>query len=287
MPTPHAQPVAPAQIYTVGPRESNGIGIAGFIFALLGIVTIGLLSPIAVVLSLIGLGRAPRGWAAFGLILGLLGCLVWVVGGIALVIAAVATAGFVGAGSVAMLAMFEPEQVEITGDMARTAIALRLHVEQHEALPDTLDDLGLRPATRIDPWGTPYRYTVEVDGDPGFDLVSFGPDATPDTDDDIHLTRLDRAWEHAMDDFGAQMQSLENNPALREMFEGRRNHTDWFDDRAWRPVRGERAVIVESADQRKVLLEDEITRLQQMINELERSIADDLAARDEPKGARD
>src|SRR5438105_4112972 len=53
--------------------RTNGLGIAGFIISLLAIPTLGLLSPVALLLSLIALLRRPRGFAFAGFIIGLLG----------------------------------------------------------------------------------------------------------------------------------------------------------------------------------------------------------------------
>ena len=45
-------------------RETNGLGVAGFVVSLAGLLlTGGLLSPVGVVISLIALGRRPRGFA--------------------------------------------------------------------------------------------------------------------------------------------------------------------------------------------------------------------------------
>src|SRR4051794_22552278 len=53
--------------------RTNGLGIAAFIISLLAIPTLGLLSPIALLLSMIALLRRPRGFAFAGFVLGLLG----------------------------------------------------------------------------------------------------------------------------------------------------------------------------------------------------------------------
>lgn len=56
------------------PPRTNGLGIAGFIISLVGLVfTLGFLCPIGLLLSFIALFRAPRGFAAAGFILGLIG----------------------------------------------------------------------------------------------------------------------------------------------------------------------------------------------------------------------
>ena len=54
---------------------NNGLAIAGFVVSILGIITCGVLAPIGLLLSLIGLVRPPRGFAVAGVVVGLLGCL--------------------------------------------------------------------------------------------------------------------------------------------------------------------------------------------------------------------
>jgi hypothetical protein len=75
-------------------RSRNRLGIAGFVCSLLGIVTLGLLSPLAFLLSAIALRKRPRGYAWAGTALGLVGTALLVVvvalGGFALVFLAFA-----------------------------------------------------------------------------------------------------------------------------------------------------------------------------------------------------
>ena len=70
-------PAATATVVAQGP-QSNGLGVAGFVLSLLGLFSCGILSPIGVILSLLGITKQPRGLAIAGLILGLVGmvCLV-------------------------------------------------------------------------------------------------------------------------------------------------------------------------------------------------------------------
>lgn len=59
-------------------RKSNGWGVAGFIASLVALFfTLGLLSPIGLILSFIGLFKRPRGLAFVGFLLGLAGTLFW------------------------------------------------------------------------------------------------------------------------------------------------------------------------------------------------------------------
>ncbi len=54
--------------------DSNGMGIAGFVCSLVGLVACaGVLCPIGLILSAIGMQREPRGLAIAGLIIGIVG----------------------------------------------------------------------------------------------------------------------------------------------------------------------------------------------------------------------
>ena len=59
--------------------SSNGLGIAGFVLSLLGLVSCGLLAPVGVVLSLFALRREPRGFAVAGLVIGLVALCGWTI----------------------------------------------------------------------------------------------------------------------------------------------------------------------------------------------------------------
>ncbi len=53
----------------VNREPSNGLGTAGFVTSLVAIVTCGLLSPIALILSLVGLFKKPKGFAIAGTVI--------------------------------------------------------------------------------------------------------------------------------------------------------------------------------------------------------------------------
>jgi len=85
-PPPNAsQPYYSHQPPAYKPR-SNGFGVAGLVFGILGIFTCGILSPIGLLLSFLGMFKAPRFAASVGLIISFLGSLV--IGGIAIAIIA-------------------------------------------------------------------------------------------------------------------------------------------------------------------------------------------------------
>jgi hypothetical protein len=56
------------------PRPTNSLGVAGLTTSIIGIFTCGTFSPIGLLLSLIGLAKAPRGNAIAGSIIGAVGC---------------------------------------------------------------------------------------------------------------------------------------------------------------------------------------------------------------------
>ena len=63
---------------TIGDRSPDfdlrsTVGVTGMIFGLLSVMTCGILSPIALVLSLAGLARPPRGYAVAGIVLSFVG----------------------------------------------------------------------------------------------------------------------------------------------------------------------------------------------------------------------
>ena len=61
------------------PASSNGLGIAGFVVSLVGLVTcFWIICPIGLALSFFAMFRRPRGMAIAGFILGLLGSL-WII----------------------------------------------------------------------------------------------------------------------------------------------------------------------------------------------------------------
>ncbi len=59
--------------------RSNGLGVAGFVTSLVGLLTCGVLSPFGLMLSVPALVRGPRGFAMAGTVLGLIGTL-WIAG---------------------------------------------------------------------------------------------------------------------------------------------------------------------------------------------------------------
>jgi hypothetical protein len=189
-------------------RESNGLGVAGFFIALIGLfIPTGIIALLGLLISLAALGRPPRGFAAMGVVIGLIGSVVW------LAITGLVVVGGLAAGVVAILAvaamfiMTQPEILEVTSDMFNVTIAAVEYEEQNGNLPEDLAALSLGVTTLTDPWGNPYRYRL-ANHDPGFDVMSNGADGLADTDDDLALSRINVIWEDAFEGFGEKMEEF-------------------------------------------------------------------------------
>lgn len=182
---------------SVESQPSNGLAIAGFVCSLIGFLTMGTLSLVGLILSLVALGKpGRRGLAIGGIILGVLGLCGWA---IALVIAGASILAALGIMAVGV-AVLQAEGLEISMDMGQIVFKLDEFERRSGALPDDLSGLELRDSVLIDPWGNNYRYEL-IDDEPGFDIISNGEDGQPETDDDIYLSRLKEYWEGAWEDF--------------------------------------------------------------------------------------
>lgn len=202
------QPYMQPQVMVMPVPQTNGLGVFGFFVALIGLfIPTGIVSLLGLVLSLSAIGRAPRGFATMGVVLGLLGTVFWLV----IMILAVAL-GVVGLAVAAIgigvcFMLVNPEVVETTTDMANVAIAAEDYKKHNGSLPDTIDEMDLSVVVMTDPWGGPYKFVL-ADVEHGFDVISGGPDGVFDTDDDVTLNRLDRIWGEAVADFGEKMEEF-------------------------------------------------------------------------------
>lgn len=184
------------------PVDSNGLGIAGFVISLVGLCSGGVLSPIGLIISLIAVGRPPRGFAIAGIILGALGScgilltlLIFPFVLVALLAAAGATAG-----AVALAAALGIPEFQAQLEMGLLSNAVAEYERQEGQLPTTLGDLERAGyldqydeqdfKVLVDHWGNPYEYEV-VEPDPAdpdaprFRLYSRGEDGQAGTQDDI------------------------------------------------------------------------------------------------------
>ena len=165
--------------------ETNGLGLAGFIVSLVGLCSGGLLSPIGLILSLIALGRCPRGFAIAGVVIGALGsCGIL----ISLLVLPFVLVGMLAAGgALYAIEAFVSEEKFAAWELAIVASDIEQYEETNGALPSSLDDLG-EPGyegARDDPWDQPYVFEAAPDTPEGFRVFSIGPDGLPGTPDDI------------------------------------------------------------------------------------------------------
>jgi len=140
------------------PRPSgNGMGIAGFVISLVGLLTCGILCPLGLIFSLIGLGKQPKGLAIAGTVIGALGSLL-----------------LVGILTVGM------PMIKTVIRFAEATHAIETYHEEHGEYPDEEEVQSL--LTEPDGWGTPFRYRRTPDG---YEITSAGMDRKFDTSDDI------------------------------------------------------------------------------------------------------
>jgi hypothetical protein len=188
--------------------QRNGLGAFAFFLALVGLfVPTGIVALLALMLGLAAVGRAPRGLATGAVIIGLLGCAIWLV-----VMLGLAAAGFVAAIAAAVFAaaafaVLQPEAIEITSDMVNTVAAVEAYEREHGVPAADLEALSLGVATSTDPWGGAYRL-VRLEDEREVDLVSSGPDGIFDTGDDVRLSGLGQMWEAALDSFDERLEEL-------------------------------------------------------------------------------
>lgn len=159
--------------------QSNGLGLAGFIVSLVGLLACGgLICPVGAIMSAFALKREPRGFAIAGLILGLIGSAWMIVAVFVIGLGAIAAAIGLGA------ALYAGE-VALDANSIREAI--NTQVAAGETAPAALDDVkGIKEEWKTDKWGHAYHFTL-ADDKKSFTLVSDGPDGKPSTLDDIKL----------------------------------------------------------------------------------------------------
>jgi hypothetical protein len=166
-PIPPALPPAPQS------PPSNGLGLAGFIVSLVGLIlTCGILCPVGLVLSLFGLRKEPRGFAIAGTVIGGIGTLfaVVVVGAIVMLVVEGKEAVLHGAGG-QLQTVFALTEAEQTIEMERT---------EKGRLPDEAHGNALIAEIR-DGWKRKLRYEPHDDT---FTIRSAGPDGVFGNGDD-------------------------------------------------------------------------------------------------------
>jgi hypothetical protein len=162
------------------PARSNGLGIAGFVVSLVGLISCGALSPVGLLLSFIAVFKRPRGFALAGLILGVIGC-IWAI--IALVFGLFALVlGGLGIAKVAPMVQTEIRMVQV-------AEVVAAHKGADGSVPTDLSTLTeLSSEDRKDAWGHLLRVVPKAAGE--FDIVSDGPDGIAGTSDDLKSSTI-------------------------------------------------------------------------------------------------
>jgi hypothetical protein len=166
---------------------ANTLGLAGFVTSLIGfVVTGGLLCPIGLLLSLIALRRAPRGFAIAGVVIGVLGscggCLMLLV--VVPMLILILASGVTLAAALGFIAAGGPSALETFTHMVAVNQAISRFVEVRGVAPASLSELNVDPAQLIDGWGTPLQYQVsDASGKICWTLQSAGPDRMLDADD--------------------------------------------------------------------------------------------------------
>jgi hypothetical protein len=149
------EPIAPQR------GRANVLGIVGFVLAFC-------LPPLGLLLSIIAVFKAPRGFAIAGIFIGLIGT----------TIAAVVGLGF----SVAGKYMVNGVEFVIDTQQIRQAASTYASANNGAAPPD-LATLQLPTDTITDPWGQTYRFTPGESG--AWTLESAGIDGAWGSTDDI------------------------------------------------------------------------------------------------------
>ena len=180
VPPPPTQPM----FVQVPPPDSNGMGIAGFVLSLLGLVSCGLLSPIGLIISVFGLHKEPRGLAIAGLILGIVGSTWMALFGLGMVLAFLGIGAGLGAAGSAIAVAGAALETEVAIQTA--AGVVHQYVLDHGGVLPTREQwvkmMDEAEADTVDAWGNELQLRARADGE--FEVRSAGLDGLFDTDDD-------------------------------------------------------------------------------------------------------
>lgn len=159
---------------------NNPLGIAGFITAIVGWVTCGLLCPIGLILSLFALGKPPRGFAIAGAIIGAVGSLFLLVVGLGIILAALG----IGAAASMGFGGFMQEVV-----FTQTGQAVVDHYNDHnQQLPTQAEFDQIVQTQGIQAHGQAPRYNPMPEDPRAFEITLPGADGQFDTADDVSRT---------------------------------------------------------------------------------------------------
>ncbi|MGB1123779.1 MAG: DUF4190 domain-containing protein [Phycisphaeraceae bacterium] len=175
MSTYPTQPGPPAT-YVYTPPPTNGLGVAGFVVSLSGmVVCLGLTCPIGLLISLIALAKEPRGYAVAGSILGLLGS---ILGALTILVAT----GVIGSGLFSN-AFYLQSQTSMYIDNASYEIDNHF-INNNDTLPDEPTGNSLI-STHTDEWNNNLKYEPTQGSTTDYTITSPGPDGVFATSDDL------------------------------------------------------------------------------------------------------
>ncbi|MDX2114174.1 MAG: DUF4190 domain-containing protein [Planctomycetota bacterium] len=144
--------------------RTNTLGVVGLVLSFC-------ISPVGLLVSLVALSRRPRGFAVAGVIVGLVGTIVW---GIGALLAASAWA-------------YGPAMFKTLGDFTVIQQRLTVYAANNNGAPaPDLTTAGVPGDALVDHWGTPYVFTPGASGT--WTIQIAGPDRTLDTADDARLS---------------------------------------------------------------------------------------------------
>jgi hypothetical protein len=156
------------------PEPTNGLGVAGFIVSLVGlVVTCGLLCPLGLLLSLFALFKRPRGFAFAGTVIGLVGT-AFIIGVFGLFATAVATR--------ARHTVVEEKTADTESVLAEAEDIIDRYFIDNGQLPEDIEGNKLL-VELVDGWGGSIRYD-RLD-EQRYLVRSPGEDGEFDTDDDV------------------------------------------------------------------------------------------------------
>lgn len=159
--------------------ESNGLGVAGFVVSLVGLVSCGLIAPIGAIMSAFAMKKEPKGLAIAGLVIGIIGSL-WIVGIVILVIVFGGLAALLAAAGIAFGEEFET--ISETRSIVPMVEAYRVANDGQLPADVTVLPGYLQQDSYLDTWDNPYQ--IRPDGE-GFTFFSVGQDGAAGTNDDI------------------------------------------------------------------------------------------------------
>ena len=159
----------------IPPQPSNGLGVAGFIIALIGLVSCGFLAPLGLILSAVGLRKEPRGLAIAGTVISLISFIPLIIFG-----------GTIFAFVVGVLGLSSVLSVQIANQSSAREAATIIESQRagNQSLPS--DSVGTASiAGKVDFWKTPLHYQREGRT---FEIISAGADKQFGTADDVRFS---------------------------------------------------------------------------------------------------